>query len=150
MAGENDNSAWLGVGLLALLWLFGRRRCSRSLGLRDSVPVPGGPGTTGGPGGAGSGSTCGCGPVVTGSTCARVVQTVFPPTPVEAFAGGGSYAGSAPTGRWKIQGDGSCQYDPTDSGLDQCDPTPGRWKLDGYGGCYYDPSDTGPDQCNPF
>jgi len=29
-------------------------------------------------------------------------------------------------------------------------PAPtGRWKLDGNGGCYFDPNDSGPNQCNP-
>jgi hypothetical protein len=52
-------------------------------------------------------------------------------------------------GRWKAGDDGSCVFDPSDDGPDQCDPTPGRWKDDGNGGCYFDASDGGPDQCTP-
>ena len=52
-------------------------------------------------------------------------------------------------GRWKLGGDGSCYFDPDDSGPDQCSPNPGRWKLGGDGNCYWDPADSGPNQCTP-
>jgi hypothetical protein len=52
-------------------------------------------------------------------------------------------------GRWKLGDDGSCYFDATDSGPDQCSPVPGRWKLGGDGSCYFDPTDEGPDQCTP-
>jgi len=29
-----------------------------------------------------------------------------------------------PTGRWKVDGNGGCYWDPNDSGLNQCDPQP--------------------------
>jgi hypothetical protein len=50
--------------------------------------------------------------------------------------------------RWKLADDGSCYFDPADSGPDQCMPTPGRYKLDGNGTCYYDADDAGPNQCS--
>jgi hypothetical protein len=52
-------------------------------------------------------------------------------------------------GRWKLGDDGSCYFDQTDSGPDQCSPSPGRWKLGGDGSCYFDAADSGPDQCTP-
>jgi hypothetical protein len=52
-------------------------------------------------------------------------------------------------GRWKLGGDGSCYFDPDDSGPDQCSPNLGRWKLGGDGSCYWDPADSGPNQCSP-
>src|SRR5262245_10861897 len=52
-------------------------------------------------------------------------------------------------GRWKLGGDGSCYFDPDDSGPDQCSPNAGRWKLGGDGSCYWDPADSGPNQCSP-
>lgn len=52
-------------------------------------------------------------------------------------------------GRWKLGGDGSCYFDPDDSGPDQCAPNLGRWKLGGDGTCYWDPGDSGPNQCQP-
>jgi hypothetical protein len=55
-------------------------------------------------------------------------------------------------GRWKLGGDGSCYFDPNDSGPDQCSPPTapaGRWKLGGDGSCFWDPNDSGPDQCTP-
>jgi subtilisin family serine protease len=54
-----------------------------------------------------------------------------------------------PGGRWKLNYDGSCYWDPNDSGPDQCDPDLGRWKLANDGSCYWDPNDSGPDQCVP-
>src|SRR5690242_2468859 len=50
-------------------------------------------------------------------------------------------------GRWKVSDDGSCVFDPNDSGQDQCDPSPGRNKIGDNGQCYFDPNDAGPDQC---
>ena len=52
-------------------------------------------------------------------------------------------------GRWKLGGDGSCYWDPDDSGDDQCSPNLGRWKLGGDGSCYWDANDSGPNQCTP-
>jgi hypothetical protein len=60
-----------------------------------------------------------------------------------------SVHGSGADGRWKLGDDGSCTFDPTDSGPDQCDPTVGRWKLGDDGSCTFDQNDTGPDQCQP-
>jgi len=56
-------------------------------------------------------------------------------------------------GRWKLADDGSCYWDSTDSGDDQCDgpgPTLGRWKLAADGGCVWDAGDSGPNQCTPL
>jgi len=55
-------------------------------------------------------------------------------------------------GRWKLADDGSCYFDSTDSGPDQCDgpgPPLGRWKLAPDGSCFWDANDTGPHQCSP-
>lgn len=55
-------------------------------------------------------------------------------------------------GRWKLADDGSCYFDSTDSGPDQCDgpgPPLGRWKLAADGSCVWDANDTGPHQCSP-
>jgi len=55
-------------------------------------------------------------------------------------------------GRWKLGGDNTCVFDPTDSGPDQCQPPAppaGRWKLGGDGSCTFDSQDSGPDQCTP-
>jgi hypothetical protein len=52
-------------------------------------------------------------------------------------------------GRWKLGGDGSCYWDPDDSGPDQCSQASGRWKLGGDGSCYFDANDSGPNQCEP-
>ena len=60
-----------------------------------------------------------------------------------------SVHGSGGDGRWKLGDDGSCTFDPADSGPDQCDPTPGRWKLGDDGSCTFDANDSGPDQCQP-
>ena len=54
-------------------------------------------------------------------------------------------------GRWKLADDGSCYWDSTDSGDDQCEgpgPTLGRWKLTPDGGCVWDAEDSGPHQCD--
>lgn len=55
---------------------------------------------------------------------------------------------SAEAARWKVGDDGSCYFDETDDGPDQCTPNLGRWKLDGDN-CYFDALDSGPDQCPP-
>ena len=55
-------------------------------------------------------------------------------------------------GRWKLADDGSCYWDSTDSGADQCEgpgPTRGRWKLAPDGNCVWDANDSGPHQCSP-
>jgi hypothetical protein len=55
-----------------------------------------------------------------------------------------------PTGRYKLNGQGSCYWEPNDSGPNQCTPSAtGRYKLDGSGNCYWDPNDSGPNQCTP-
>jgi hypothetical protein len=56
--------------------------------------------------------------------------------------------GMAAEGRWKLTENGSCVFDPSDEGEDQC--TRGRWKLSVAGdptSCYFDGFDNGPDQC---
>lgn len=58
-------------------------------------------------------------------------------------------AAATADGRWKLGGDGSCYWDPDDSGSDQCSPNQGRWKLGGDGSCYWDANDSGPNQCEP-
>jgi hypothetical protein len=58
-------------------------------------------------------------------------------------------AAAAADGRWKLGGDGSCYWDPDDSGPDQCSQTQGRWKLGGDGSCYWDANDSGENQCEP-
>jgi len=61
----------------------------------------------------------------------------------------GVVVSAASDGRWKLGGDGTCVWDETDSGPDQCSPNPtGRWKLGGDGTCYWDAADSGPDQCS--
>jgi hypothetical protein len=67
-------------------------------------------------------------------------------------AAGGSYDGPPPqnpTGRYKLNGNGQCYWEPNDSGPNQCSPNSGRYKLDGSGDCYWDANDSGPDQCSP-
>ena len=62
----------------------------------------------------------------------------------------GAVVSAASEGRWKLGGDGSCYWDETDSGPDQCSANPpGRWKLGGDGSCYFDAEDSGADQCTP-
>ena len=58
-------------------------------------------------------------------------------------------AAASSDGRWKLGGDGSCYWDPDDSGPDQCSQNQGRWKLGGDGSCYWDANDSGPNQCEP-
>jgi hypothetical protein len=58
-------------------------------------------------------------------------------------------AAATTDGRWKLGGDGSCYWDPDDSGPDQCSQGSGRWKLGGDGTCYWDANDSGPNQCEP-
>jgi hypothetical protein len=58
--------------------------------------------------------------------------------------------GMAAEGRWKLGDNGSCYFDPSDEGADQC--TRGRYKLGQQGNqtwCYFDAFDNGPDQCAP-
>jgi len=57
-------------------------------------------------------------------------------------------AAATADGRWKLGGDGSCYWDPDDSGPDQC-AQPGRWKLGDDGTCYWDADDAGANQCEP-
>ena len=81
------------------------------------------------------------------------------PGPVKQLSPYTGFTSGAPTtilhstiaqdGRWKLGGDGSCYFDPDDSGPDQCSANPGRWKLGGDGSCYWDPADSGPNQCTP-
>jgi hypothetical protein len=66
---------------------------------------------------------------------------------------GGTYDGAPPqnpTGRYKLNGNGQCYWEPNDSGPNQCSPNSGRYKLDGSGNCYWDANDSGPDQCSPL
>ena len=84
---------------------------------------------------------------------------VAPTASVKHFSPQSSFTAVTPTtilhstvtqdGRWKLGGDGSCYWDPDDSGPDQCSQSPGRWKLGGDGSCYWDPDDSGPNQCSP-
>jgi hypothetical protein len=81
------------------------------------------------------------------------------PAPVKQLSPYSGFTSATPTtilhstiaqdGRWKLGGDGSCYFDPDDSGPDQCSASPGRWKLGGDGSCYWDPADSGPNQCTP-
>jgi hypothetical protein len=54
----------------------------------------------------------------------------------------------AQDGRWKLGGDGTCYWDATDGGSNQCNGNPGRWKV-GNGDCYWDGNDSGINQCLP-
>ena len=84
---------------------------------------------------------------------------VAPPTTIPQFSSHSGFtnvtsttflhSGVTQDGRWKVGGDGSCYFDPDDSGPDQCSPNLGRWKLGGDGSCYWDPADSGPNQCSP-
>jgi len=81
------------------------------------------------------------------------------PAPVTQLSPYSGFTSATPTtilhstmtqdGRWKLGGDGSCYWDPDDSGDDQCSPNLGRWKLGGDGSCYWDANDSGPNQCSP-
>lgn len=77
----------------------------------------------------------------TGRRWAYVLLTAIPLTVTNAA--------TAPEGRWKLAGDGTCYLDRNDAGPDQCSATPGRWKLGGNGTCYWDDDDSGPNQCAP-
>ncbi len=82
-----------------------------------------------------------------------------PPTSVKQVSPQSGFTTGTPTtilhstmtqdGRWKLGGDGSCYWDPDDSGPDQCSQNTGRWKLGGDGSCYWDPADSGDNQCSP-
>ena len=88
-----------------------------------------------------------------------LVGLVAPTASVKQFNQQSSFTTARPTtilhstmtqdGRWKLGGDGSCYWDPDDSGPDQCSQNPGRWKLGGDDSCYFDPADSGPNQCSP-
>ncbi|MGE3958642.1 MAG: hypothetical protein AB7H96_18160 [Vicinamibacterales bacterium] len=60
---------------------------------------------------------------------------------------------AAGAGRYKLDGNKHCYWDPNDSGPDQCRPAgekpKGRYKLDGNRNCYWDANDNGPNQCEP-
>src|SRR5690606_8559952 len=67
-------------------------------------------------------------------------------------------ASSDEQGRWKLDGTGTCYFDPLDSGPDQCIPDdpgpnepdqPGRWKDDGLGGCVFVAGELAPGQGVP-
>jgi len=79
--------------------------------------------------------------------------TAAPATSLFAATGTGAVtkpaAAATSDGRWKLGGDGSCYWDPDDSGPDQCSSNQGRWKLGGDGSCYWDANDSGPNQCEP-
>jgi subtilisin family serine protease len=85
---------------------------------------------------------------IVGQATAGIVGDPGPGSP-NLLLYSGFISGPPPTGRWKLGGDGSCYWDPNDSGPDQCTPNTGRWKLGGGGSCYWDPNDSGPDQCVP-
>ena len=88
-----------------------------------------------------------------------LVGLVAPTASVKPLTQQSSFTTATPTtilhstmtqdGRWKLGGDGSCYWDPDDSGPDQCSQNPGRWKLGGDDSCYFDPADSGPNQCSP-
>src|SRR6478752_1216305 len=87
------------------------------------------------------------------------VGLIAPPTSVKQVSPQSGFTTATPTtilhstmtqdGRWKLGGDGSCYWDPDDSGPDQCSQSQGRWKLGGDGSCYWDPADSGDNQCSP-
>jgi hypothetical protein len=68
-------------------------------------------------------------------------------------------AGTLPSsGRFKASPDGTCVFDPNDSGPDQCTPAVvipgnppvgGRFKAGPGGTCVFVPNDAGPNQCTP-
>ena len=89
------------------------------------------------------------------------------PSPINAVDGGrslvavekaGTSATSSPSsGRFKSI-DGTCVFDPNDSGPDQCTPavvipgnppSGGRFKAEPDGTCVFVPNDGGPNQCTP-
>jgi hypothetical protein len=62
------------------------------------------------------------------------------------------------SGRFKASPDGTCIFDPNDSGPDQCTPavvvpgnppSGGRFKAQPDGSCVFVPNDGGPNQCTP-
>lgn len=57
---------------------------------------------------------------------------------------------AAAAGRYKAGANGTCVWDPNDSGPDQCKPVDkrGRFKREGDK-CVWDPNDSGPNQCEP-
>jgi hypothetical protein len=89
------------------------------------------------------------------------------PSPVNAADAGrslvavekaGTSAASASSGRFKAAPDGTCTFDPNDSGPDQCTPavvipgnppSGGRFKAGPGGTCVFVPNDGGPNQCTP-
>jgi hypothetical protein len=65
---------------------------------------------------------------------------------------------TSPSGRFKAAPDGTCTFDPNDSGPDQCTPavvipgpptSGGRFKAGPGGTCVFVPNDGGPNQCTP-
>lgn len=65
---------------------------------------------------------------------------------------------AASSGRFKAAPDGTCTFDPNDSGPDQCTPAVvipgnppvgGRFKAGPDGTCVFVPNDGGPNQCTP-
>jgi hypothetical protein len=88
------------------------------------------------------------------------------PSPVNAVGAARSLvaaeketAGSTPSsGRFKASPDGTCIFDPNDSGPNQCTPavvipgnppSGGRFKAGPGGSCVFVPNDGGPNQCTP-
>ena len=67
-------------------------------------------------------------------------------------------SGTLSNGRFKASPDGTCVFDPNDSGPDQCTPavvipgnppSGGRFKAGTGGTCVFVPNDAGPNQCTP-
>ena len=88
------------------------------------------------------------------------------PSPINAVDAGRSLvavekqtSGASPSsGRFKAAPDGTCTFDPNDSGPDQCTPAVvipgnppvgGRFKAGPGGTCVFVPNDAGPNQCTP-
>lgn len=83
----------------------------------------------------------------------KTVLTVAVPVALVAAAVLFQSPVSAGAGRYKLDGNKNCYWDPNDNGPDQCRPAgdkpKGRYKLDGNKNCYWDANDNGPNQCEP-
>ena len=86
------------------------------------------------------------------------------PSPINAVDAGRSLVAGekgqslSSSGRFKASPDGTCVFDPNDSGPDQCTPAVvipgnppvgGRFKAGPGGTCVFVPNDAGPNQCTP-
>jgi hypothetical protein len=101
--------------------------------------------------------------------CGGSGPTTTQPSPVNAVDAGRSLvavekalsatSGTSPSsGRFKAAPDGTCTFDPNDSGPNQCTPavvipgnppSGGRFKAGPGGTCVFVPNDGGPNQCTP-